>query len=132
MRVYHRTPSRNVAKILKNGFRDATGTYMTGRVFTGVWFSDRPLDTGCIGGRGWRNQGTLLAIELPDKVFKKYEWLEDGKAYRDSLITAKIVNRYGAPKLISEDEEAELEKQKTWLSPKARKERDAWLRGHSF
>lgn len=42
MRVYHRTDY--AAAILGDGFRDATGTYLTGEEHSGVWVSDRPLD----------------------------------------------------------------------------------------
>jgi hypothetical protein len=41
-------PSRKqlaaAAVILRCGFRDAAGGYMTDQKFSGVWLSDRPLD----------------------------------------------------------------------------------------
>ena len=36
--LYHRTPHGEA--ILRDGFRDATGTYMTTNLYTGVWFSN--------------------------------------------------------------------------------------------
>jgi hypothetical protein len=36
----------------------------------------------------------LLAVEIPDELFVQYEWVEEGKGYRESLIRAELVNRY--------------------------------------
>jgi hypothetical protein len=91
MLVYHTT--FNAAQILAQGFRDGKGCYGTDTPRKGVWFSDRPLDVN-EGAKG----DTLLILDLPDKVFATYEWKEDGKPYREALIPAKVVNRYGRPK----------------------------------
>ena len=42
--VYHRTSVENAVSILRSGFRDSTGRYMTEHYFTGVWVSNVPLD----------------------------------------------------------------------------------------
>lgn len=42
MRAFHRTS--HAPDILRDGFKDAEGTYLTDRVWRGVWVSDRPLD----------------------------------------------------------------------------------------
>jgi hypothetical protein len=51
----------------------------------------RPLDV---------NEGAegedLLVVEMPENVVEEYEWVEEGKTYREFLIPAKIVNRYPA------------------------------------
>lgn len=87
MTVYHRTPE--AAAILRDGFKDGKGYYGTSTEFQGVWFSDVPLDA---------NQGTkgddFLIVEIPENVFVEYEWIEEGKPYREALIPAEIVNRY--------------------------------------
>ena len=44
MKLYHRTDVLAARAILRAGFRDGRGTYLTRHVFTGVWLSDRPLD----------------------------------------------------------------------------------------
>ena len=61
MIVYHRT--NHADAILSHGFRDGEGTYLTERVWRGVWFSDRPLDAneGAYGD-------TVLFVEIPDDV----------------------------------------------------------------
>jgi hypothetical protein len=91
MKVYHRT--FHSAAILKEGFRDATGTYLTTNEFTGVWVSDCALDI---------NEGAdgdvLLTLNIPVDVFEQYEWIEEGKGYREALIPAAILNQLGKPR----------------------------------
>jgi len=51
MIFYHRTTTQAAQQILKDGFRDATGAYLTTSEWTGVWLSDVPLDVneGAVG-----------------------------------------------------------------------------------
>lgn len=77
--VYHRT--HHVDEILRNGFRDGAGTYMTGHMQTGVFVSDYPLDEN-EGARG----DVVLALRIPDELFGEYEWIEEGKPYREAMI----------------------------------------------
>jgi hypothetical protein len=89
MIYYHRTTPDAARAILANGFRDGSGTYMTDREWTGVWISDRPLDgnEGAVGD-------ILLAVWVPDDVsLDEWEWVEDGKTYREWLIPAATLNR---------------------------------------
>jgi hypothetical protein len=94
MRVYHRTPAAH--QILADGFRDTEGSYLTDRLWKGVWISDRPLDEGAAGG-------DVLTLDIPDDVFREYEWVEEGKPNREALIPAHLLNRYGRP-AIGDDE----------------------------
>jgi hypothetical protein len=71
---------------------------LTNETFTGVWFSDQPLDIN----EGAKEDCVLL-IEIPEGVFAECEWVEEGKPYRESLIPAAIVNRYGPPKIYDHD-----------------------------
>jgi hypothetical protein len=86
--LYHSTTHENAANILCEGFRDRTDHYMTENLHTGVWLSDTPLD---------ENEGAcseaLLCVELDAMVVTPYEWVEDGKGYREFLVPATIVNR---------------------------------------
>ena len=97
MKCFHRTP--NLGSILENGFRDGEGTYMTGIMHRGVWLSDRPLDIGQ-GAKG----EFLLSVEIPEEVLETYEWIEEGKPYREFLIPADVVNSYGPPENCDEDD----------------------------
>ena len=49
-----------------------------------------PLD-----GNEGADDDTLLQLELPEQTIADYEWIEDGKGYRDWLIPARLVNEKG-------------------------------------
>ena len=104
MRLFHRTRGDVAAVILRDGFKDAVDTYMTGNVYSGVWFSAQPLDSneGVMGD-------TLLEIHMDDGIVEPYEWVEEGKPYREFLVPAVIANRYGPPRIVAEDEAQGLE-----------------------
>jgi len=98
MKVYHRT--FHFTAIERDGFGDATGSYGTDREFTGVWVLNCPLDIN-EGAEG----DVLLVLDVPADVFERFEWKEEGKGYRESLIPAAILNTYGPPRIVQEDGE---------------------------
>jgi hypothetical protein len=87
MIFYHSTSRENAARIVREGFRDRTDYYMTSTLHTGVWLSDLPLD---------ENEGASsearLCLELDEARIAPFEWIEDGKGYREFLVPAAIVN----------------------------------------
>ena len=93
MKLYHVTFCAD--KILDGGFRDSTDNYMTDQEFTGVWFSNRPLDSN-EGATG----DTVLMLEIPVKIIKDHEWIEVQKPYREWLIPAELANQYGPPVIV--------------------------------
>lgn len=99
MKLYHATTEQAAASILSSGFRDAEGTYMTRHVYRGVWLSDVPLNEN-EGAKG----NVLLLVELPEETFVQYEWVEEGKAYREALIPAEIINRTKSVARVLDDE----------------------------
>lgn len=101
MKLYHRTAA--AAAILKSGFEDRTGSYLTSTLHTGVWFADRPLDIND-GADG----DTLLAIEMPEEVIREYEWIEERKSYREWLIPAALANQHGPTRVVSSEEESAI------------------------
>jgi len=101
MRLFHRT--HHAAAILREGFRDGEGSYLTDRTLRGVWLSDFPLDENA-GADG----DQLLQVDVPDAVALDHEVVEEGKTYREFLIPADVLNRCGPPRLVSADEEGEL------------------------
>jgi hypothetical protein len=100
--LYHRTTEHIARQIIANGFRDGEGAYMTTHVWSGVWVSDRPLDEN-EGARG----NALIRIELAKEECEiaKFEWIEDGKGYREWLMPADLINEFGAVEIQEIDEE---------------------------
>jgi hypothetical protein len=93
MILYHRTSAADA--ILRDGFKDTTGYYLTSTEYNGVWFSDVPLD-----GNEGADGDMLLAVEIPEEVIAEYEWIEEGKPYREWLIPADLVNSYDPPVVV--------------------------------
>jgi hypothetical protein len=85
MRVYHRTDHADA--IVRESFRNATNTYMTASEFSGVWVADRPLDP---------NEGAwgrfVIALDVPESELEPYEWVEEGRFYREFLVPAELLN----------------------------------------
>lgn len=90
-RYYHRTGAWPA--IAADGWRDATGTYMTANEYSGVWISDSPLDLSEGASGAW-----LITIEMPPDVAtlidQEHEWIEEGKGYREWLVPAKLLNEF--------------------------------------
>lgn len=103
LRLYHRTHSDAAESILAGGFKDGNGSYLTDRERSGVWFSDRPLDAheGADGD-------TLLEVSLntSDESIAYWEWVEEGKPYREWLMPAALVNSLVLEIRIVDDESA--------------------------
>ena len=99
--LFHSTTEEAAASILESGFSDATGTYLTGQPHTGVWFSDQPLDAN-EGAKGDALLKVSLGLTEDDIAF--YEWIEDGKPYREWLIPADVVNRAATVERVGEAE----------------------------
>ena len=87
MLLYHR--SSDADAILTEGFKDGAGYYRIDRLWSGLWLSDRPLDVNEGAGGD-----TLLSVEIPEGDVLFYEWVEEGKPYREFLVPADLVNRY--------------------------------------
>jgi hypothetical protein len=97
MVLYHRTGLENAQAIFKEGFRDRTGNYRTESLHTGVWLSNVPLDVneGAVGD-------VLLEVTFncPDAEIDFFEWIEDGKPYREWLMPAAFVNLHATVRII--------------------------------
>jgi hypothetical protein len=96
VKVYHRTYAAEA--ILREGFIDSSGYYMTRNLYSGAWFSNEPLDIN-EGATG----DSLLCLDIPESTFVDYEWVEEGRSFREALIPADIVNQYGPPTLVAEE-----------------------------
>jgi hypothetical protein len=99
MKLYHRTTAEIASRILAHGFKDATGYYLTFSKHTGVWLSDWPLDMN-EGAKG----DTLLEVILDEEPISDYEWIEEGKTYREWLVPASLINPVMQVGIIQEEE----------------------------
>ena len=103
MRLFHRTRYDAALAILTKGFKDQEGYYTTQGLHRGVWFADRPLDIN-EGAEG----GVVLAVEVPEERMMPFEWIEEGKPYREFLAPAAVVNRFGLPTICDVRQESKL------------------------
>ncbi len=101
MILFHRTSSTRAQAIAAQGFRDGVGSYLTDSSRRGVWLSDKPLDAN-EGAEG----NTLLEVDLglSNREIDRFEWVEEGKPYREFLVPAGVVNRHGIVKVLTVDE----------------------------
>ena len=99
MRFFHIASNKNAEAILKEGFRDGTGYYLTDREHTGVWICDKPFDESYQD-----DTNTLFGIEIPEEDISDLERVEEGKPYREWLVEASILNSYGPPMVVDDDE----------------------------
>ena len=97
MILYHKTKAEAAHAILCDGFSDGSGTYLTAEQHSGVWLSDKP--DVCEG------DGVLLELTFagPDEELSEFEWVEEGKPYREWLIPAAFVNSRMSFKMVQED-----------------------------
>ena len=102
MRFFHITSTANAEAILKEGFRDGTGHYLTDQEWTGVWVSTEPFDAYDADAK------TLFTIEIPEDVISEFEWVEEGKSIREWLIPAALLNSYGPPVVTDDYDDDEI------------------------
>ena len=63
---------------------------MTRNTYRGVWVSNIVLDASCGVPAG--NVVLQLEVAISATELKKYEWVEEGKGYREWLIPTKELN----------------------------------------
>src|SRR2546423_2648726 len=105
MYVYHQTDAAEA--ILVSGFRDGTTHPLNILLGPGVWVSTFPLN-----GNESATGEAVLRLDMPGALFVDHELLPDGeddRTYREALIPAALLNQYGPPSLLSEDEVDALE-----------------------
>ena len=99
MKLYHRTTTEAAAEILRYGFKDTDGDYLTANTYSGVWLSDIPL------GETEGARGEVLFevwLSLNEQEMAQFEWVEDGKPYREWLVPAALINAEGQISVVPE------------------------------
>lgn len=90
MILFHTTTEEAAQAIITYGFKDATGTYGTRHEYTGVWFSNIPLDAN----EGPQGEIVLkITTPLMEEELNYYEWKQEGISYREWLIPSEIINK---------------------------------------
>ena len=102
MRFFHITSNANAEAILKEGFRDGTGHYLTDQEWTGVWVSTEPFDGYDADAK------TLFTIEIPEDVISEFEWVQPGMRLREFLVPAALLNSYGPPVMTGDYDDDEI------------------------
>jgi hypothetical protein len=92
MNLYH--PTRHAAEILRDGFGERSGAYLTATDHSGVWLFDRRLEQHVIDDK----LDVILELEIPESVAAPFEW-HIGVPYRQFLMPAALVNAYGPPRV---------------------------------
>jgi hypothetical protein len=87
--LYHRSTQEAAEQILTSGFRDGEGAYMITNWYRGVWIGDRPLDAD----EGAKEDTLLRVVACSQKYIARWEWVAEGKPYRERLVPSRIVNR---------------------------------------
>ena len=105
---YHTTDAADA--ILREGFRDTTGSYMFDNFeLTGVFLGDSPMDIN-EGATGEQ----VLRVEFPDDVdLADVELIEEHKPYREWCVPAALINTHATITLMSDDE-VDAEKERQW------------------
>jgi hypothetical protein len=98
--LFHVTTRANSEKILATGFLDATGDYMTGEEHSGVFLSNYPLD--CNDG-AWGDTTLAVIFRVSITDLDSYEWVEEGKPYREWSIPASYISQYATVELAPDD-----------------------------
>ena len=89
MKLYHATTAETAKAILCEQFKNGTGSYLTDSNHTGVWVSDCPLGTN-EGAKG--NVVLEVTLDVQESELAEYEWIEEGKPYREWLIPEDMLN----------------------------------------
>jgi|GEM_PF-4229669 len=86
---YHRTTLESAECVLAKVFRDGEGHYLTRHRHKGVWLSDVPLAVN-EGARG--DILFKVSLDMNASELDCYEWVEEGKSYREWLVPARVIN----------------------------------------
>jgi hypothetical protein len=96
MTLYHCTRSARAQEVLGRGFCGVAGIYMSPKEGHGVWLLDQPLHAPAFGGPAEADTLLRVVLNLSEEDITAYEWVEEGKPYRQWLLPASLVDAYSA------------------------------------
>jgi len=102
--LYHVTKPDAADAILETGFRDTSGYYLTDQLLSGVWLANVPL--GVNEGAPISHVVLEVTLNKAESELADYEWVEEGKVYREWLIPARIVNEGKVKRLLTQEVDA--------------------------
>jgi hypothetical protein len=98
VKVYHRMLQLDERSRLGPG--DGQGGVSTDELLVGVWVSTRrpEVRSGSHGAEG------LVEFDIPDSLFERYEWTDEDKPFREALIPAAVLQRFGRRPWVEPDD----------------------------
>jgi hypothetical protein len=95
--LWHWTRTQEVAEaILRDGFTDGEGTYLTAQRWSGVWLADTPDAFSA----DYKGPLLRVTLHLPESTLHNYEWVEEGRGHREWLIPATVVNQHSCVEVV--------------------------------
>lgn len=104
MNAYRYTSSETAARVLASGFWDETGRYLTDEEHSGVWIADRPMRGGGDPVLELEPGRAVLRLEVDEGLVADFEWIEEGKGYREWLVPAALLNAHARVRLATAEE----------------------------
>ena len=96
---YHRMNPVTAREIIDSGFSDTSGYFLNNRIWTGVWLSSIPVDNE----EGADEDSFLMVkLDIPERELSRWEWVAEGRSYREWLVPAAIVNRCAAVEMVEQ------------------------------
>jgi len=98
VRLFHLATPKNAANILRVGFLNGTGRYLTDAEYSGVWLTNDPERVeGAIG-----DTRLVVDLNIRREELDQFEWKNDGGTYREWLIPAGLLKEHIASLVVEE------------------------------
>jgi len=88
--VFHVTPKHTVASVWRRGFEVQASITSRVGTWSGVWVTDGFFDQRDCAARSL----SIVEIACDAQQLSRFEYVEEGKPYRDWLVPASILNRF--------------------------------------
>lgn len=95
VKLFH--PTKHSSEILRDGFGERSGAYLTVNDHSGVWLFDQPVNAHM----GNDDSDVMLELEIPESEVAPFEWVVE-LSYRQFLVPAALINHYGRPRVSTE------------------------------